>query len=302
MSSTVDHIQELKRQKRATILAHVYTPLAVQNVADYVGDSLGLSREAAQTKSDIIVFAGVYFMAETAAILCPDKKVLIPDAKAGCPMADMADVGEVQDLKQEYPHAAVVCYVNSTAEVKAESDICVTSANAVDIVRRLPQKQIIFIPDKSLGAYVQQLVPEKELILWPGFCPTHHRILLEFLLRAQSNHPLALTLAHPENTQNILNKADFIGSTGQIQKFVAKSMEIEFIIASENGLVERLAADNPHKRFYSVTPLATCPNMKKNTLEKILAALRDEVPVVTVAEPIRSQAKRAIDKMLEFSN
>jgi quinolinate synthase len=300
MSVTIDHINELKKQKNATILAHVYTPIDVQNIADYVGDSLGLSREAAKTKSDIIVFAGVYFMAETAAILCPDKKVLIPDIKAGCPMADMADADELRDMKQQYPHAAVVCYVNSTAEVKAESDICVTSANAIDIVRKLPQKQIIFVPDKSLGAYVQNKVPGKELILWPGFCPTHHRILVEFLMRAQSAHPLALTLAHPENTQGILNKADFIGSTGQIQKFVAQSIETEFIIASENGLIDRLATDHPHKRFYSVTPLATCPNMKKNTLDKILRALQTETPVVTVAEPIRSQAKKAIDRMLEF--
>lgn len=303
MHSLTEKILQLKKQKNALILAHVYTPPEIQDIADYIGDSLGISRKAADPKDthEIIVFCGVYFMAETAALLSPQKKVLIPDPKAGCPMADMADANEVLELKQKYPQAAIVCYVNSTVEVKAISDICVTSANAVKIVRQLTQKQIIFVPDKCLGLYVQTQVPEKEIILWPGFCPTHHRILGEFLDRVKSAHPQALVLAHPENTPNILAKADFIGSTGQMQKYAAESAAQEFIIGSENGLIYRLEKDNPDKKFYPVTALAVCPNMKKNTLEKVLTVLTKENHIVTVEKNIRTKALQSINRMLALS-
>ncbi|MDR2431664.1 MAG: quinolinate synthase NadA [Candidatus Margulisbacteria bacterium] len=303
MSELAARIRQLKKEKNALILAHVYTPPEVQDAADFVGDSLGLSRRSADVSitQDKIIFCGVYFMAETAAILAPRKKVYIPEPKAGCPMADMAEVDGVLKLKAAHPDAAVVTYVNSTAAVKAVSDICVTSANAVRIAQKLPQKKIIFVPDKSLGAYVAAQALDKEIILWPGFCPTHHRILGEFLARAQSAHPEALVLAHPENNKNILDRADFIGSTGQMQKYAAESPAREFIVASENGLIYRLQTDNPAKKFYPVTPLAVCPNMKKNTLEKLLNVLENEANLVTLAEKTAVKARLAVQKMLELA-
>jgi quinolinate synthase len=303
MTEIAARIQQLKKEKNALILAHVYTSPEIQDLADFVGDSLGLSRKSADASvpQDKIIFCGVYFMAETAALLSPQKKVFIPEPNAGCPMADMADADEVVKLKKTHPDAAVVTYVNSTAAVKAVSDICVTSANAVDIVQKLPQKKIIFVPDKSLGAYVAAQVPDKKIILWPGFCPTHHRILAEFLTRVKTAHPQALVLAHPENNKNILDQADFIGSTGQMQKYAAASAAEEFIVASENGLLHRLRTDNPTKRFYPVTPLAVCPNMKKNTLEKLLNVLENETNLVTVDPITAHKARQAIQKMLELS-
>ncbi|MDR1453267.1 MAG: quinolinate synthase NadA [Candidatus Margulisbacteria bacterium] len=303
MTELAARIQRLKKEKNALILAHVYTPPEIQDVADFVGDSLGLSRKSADASvtQDKIIFCGVYFMAETAALLSPQKKVFIPEPNAGCPMADMATAAEALKLQAEHPGAAVVTYVNSTAAVKAVSDICVTSANAVEIVRKLPQREIIFVPDRSLGAYVAAQVPGKEIILWPGFCPTHHRILAEFLARVKAAHPRALVLAHPENNQNILDRADFIGSTGQMQKYAAASPAAEFIVASENGLLHRLRTDNPAKKFYPVTPLAVCPNMKKNTLEKLLNVLENEVNLVTVDAAVADKARLAIQRMLELT-
>ncbi|GBR74319.1 quinolinate synthase [Candidatus Termititenax aidoneus] len=303
MAEIAARIQQLKQEKNALILAHVYTTPEIQDLADFVGDSLGLSRKSADAsvRQDKIIFCGVYFMAETAALLSPQKKVFIPELNAGCPMADMADADGVVKLKNMHPGAAVVTYVNSTAAVKAVSDICVTSANAVDIVRKLPQQKIIFVPDRSLGAYVAAQIPDKEIILWPGFCPTHHRILAEFLARVKAEHPQALILAHPENNKNILDRADFIGSTGQMQRYAAESAAKEFIIASENGLLHRLRTDNPAKKFYPVTPLAVCPNMKKNTPEKLLNVLENETNLVTVEQLTADKARQAIQKMLELS-
>ncbi len=301
--SIVADITKLKIQKQAIVLAHIYAPLEVQQLADFVGDSLELSRKAADPKDThkIIVFCGVYFMGETAAMLAPQKKVLMADLTAGCPMADMAPVEEVREWKQKYPQATVVCYINSSAAVKAESDICVTSANAVKIVKQLPAKQILFLPDKSLGAFVQKQVPEKEIILWPGFCPTHHRILEAFVQRSKQEHPLALLLAHPENTETILQYADYIGSTSQMQRYAKESTAQEFIIASEKGLVERLQYDFPEKQFYHVTPLATCPNMKKNTLEKVRDALEKEDTRIVVEPQTAAKALAAIQAMLAAS-
>ncbi len=298
-----ERIDELRREKQAVILAHVYTLPAVQDIADYVGDSLGLSQKAAALGSGcrIIVFCGVRFMAETAAILSPRKKVLVPDPDAGCPMASMVSAADVRALRAEHPGAMVVCYVNSTVEVKAESDVCVTSSNAVKIVRRLPAGKIIFIPDRSLGAYVGSQVPEKELILWPGYCPTHHRMIAEQVSEAKAAHPEALVLAHPECTPDVLAFADFIGSTGQIQSYAAESKAREFIVASENGLLYRLGNDNPGKTFSPVTKLAVCPNMKKATPRKLLDVLEREDHEVRVDESLRKRALGAINRMLEMS-
>jgi quinolinate synthase len=303
LQDIVARIRELKAAKKAVILAHVYTLPAVQDMADYTGDSLGLSRKAAEkgTDSRLIVFCGVYFMAETAAILSPEKKVLVPDPAAGCPMADMIDAEDVRALRREHPGAAVACYVNSTAEVKGQSDVCVTSSNAVKIVSRLSERKVIFIPDGSLGAYVRAQVPDKELVLWPGYCPTHHRMLREHVEAARAAHPGALVLAHPENTADLLELADFIGSTGQMQEYAKKSAAREFLIASENGLVARLARDNAGKQFHPVSPLAVCPNLKRTTLAKVLDALENETHPVRVDPAVRQRALAAIDRMLALS-
>jgi quinolinate synthase len=300
---TAERIRELSRRKGAVILAHVYTRPEVQDVADYVGDSLGLSQKAASGDSAcrIILFCGVHFMAETAAILCPGKTVLVPDPEAGCPMASMVSARDVRQLRAEHPRAMVACYVNSTVEVKAESDVCVTSSNALKIVRQLPAGEVIFVPDRSLGAYVQSQLKDKKIILWPGYCPTHHRMIEAFVHEAKSRHPGALVLAHPENTPDVLALADFIGSTGQIQSFAAASSAKEFIVASENGLLYRLGRDNPGKRFHEVTPLAVCPNMKKTTLAKILGVLEREDNVVRVEGEVRDRALAAVNRMLEMS-
>lgn len=303
MADIREEIQQLKLRKNALILAHIYAPLDVQHIADFVGDSLELSRKAADAADThaVIVFCGVYFMGETAALLSPQKKVLMADLTAGCPMADMAPVETVREWKARYPEATVVCYINSSAAVKAESDICVTSANAVKIIKQLPGQQILFLPDQSLGAYVQKQVPEKEFILWPGFCPTHHRILETFVQRMKYVHPQALLLAHPENRETILAYADYIGSTSQMQRYAKESPAKEFIIASEKGLVDRLQYDFPDKAFYHVTPLATCPNMKKNTLEKVRDALEKEDTQIIVDPQTAKKALAAIQAMLQLS-
>ena len=298
-----DEILKLKKAKNALILAHIYAPLEVQLIADFTGDSLELSRKAADPTitQDIIVFCGVYFMGETAAMLSPTKKVLMADLNAGCPMADMAPVEDVREWKKQYPNATTICYINSSAAVKAECDLCVTSANAVKIIKSIPDKQILFLPDQSLGCYVQKQVPEKEMIMWPGFCPTHHRILESFVKRSIQEHPGAFLLAHPENTETILAYADYIGSTSQMQRYAKESTAKEFIIASEKGLVERLQHDYPDKQFYHVSPLATCPNMKKNTLEAVRDALEKEDTLIVVPEDVRTKALAAIQKMLILS-
>jgi quinolinate synthase len=296
-------ISELKKEKSALILAHVYARPEVQDIADFTGDSLGLSRKAAEKDASygVIVFCGVRFMAETASILSPEKKVLVPDPQAGCPMAAMVGAQDVARLRAAHPGAMVACYVNSTAEVKAESDVCVTSSNAVRIVERLQADEIIFIPDRSLGEYVQSRVPAKKLVLWPGYCPIHHRLTASLVKTARAGHPGALVLAHPENTAEVLEAADFIGSTGQMQSFAARSEAREFVVATENGLLYRLEQDNPGKKFHPVSELATCSDMKKTTLEKVLGVLESGDNEVRVEEPIRGRALCAINRMLEMS-
>jgi quinolinate synthase len=293
----------LKREKRATVLAHVYTPPEVQDAADFVGDSLGLSRKAAALDPHVrvVVFAGVHFMAETAAMLSPRRTVLLPDPTAGCPMADMVSDGDVRAMRREHPGAAVACYVNSTAAVKAESDVCVTSSNAVRVIERLAERDVIFVPDRSLGLWVQKQVPGKRLILWDGFCPIHHSMLRTQVAAARTAHPGALVLAHPENTEELLELADFIGSTEQIVRHARESAGTEFIIATENGILHRLRAQNPGKSFHPVAEWAVCPNMKKNTLQSVVACLEGGLNPVSVDPAVAARALRAIDRMLELS-
>ena len=296
----VAEIQKLKAERKAIILAHNYQLPDVQDVADFTGDSLELSRKATEVVADVIVFCGVHFMAETAAILNPDKIVLTPDARAGCPMADMLTGDQLREFKAKHPGAKVVCYVNSTAEVKAESDCCCTSGNAVRIVRHYADSEVLFVPDQHLGSVVAETLG-RELILWPGYCPTHARINPKDILDLKAAHPQALALAHPECPKPVRVVADHVLSTGQMCKFVAENPATEFIISTEEGLIHRLKKDNPSKTFYRVSPFAVCPNMKRNTLEKVLFCLRDLQPVVKVDPAIAARARRSIEQMLAWS-
>jgi quinolinate synthase len=265
-AALLEKIQTLKKQRNAVILAHNYQPGEIQDIADYTGDSLGLSVQAAQTDAGVIVFCGVLFMAETAAILSPEKTVLLPEKHAGCPMADMINAEQLQELKQQHPDALVVCYVNSTAEVKALSDYCCTSGNALELTQRLPDdRDIIFVPDKNLGGFIIERTG-RDMILWPGHCPTHIRILAEDIVAARKKHPRARVLAHPECSPDVRVIADELLSTGQMLKFAKTSGVNEFIIATENGIIHSLQKQNPDKRFYPATEKAICPNMKKISL------------------------------------
>ena len=296
----LERLNSLKAERGAVILAHNYQRGEVQDAADFVGDSLGLSRQAAKTDAPVILFCGVDFMAETAAILCPGKTVLVPDLHASCPMANMITARELREWKRKRPDAPVVCYVNSTAEVKAESDICCTSANAVGVLKNLPEdREILFVPDQSLGHYAAQK-SGRRVILWPGYCPTHHRILAEHIERARAEHPGAEVVVHPECTPDVIALADHVASTSGTLRVCAESGAEEFIIGTEIGLLHRLRKENPGKRFYPATPLADCPNMKLNTVEKMVWSLEDMAYKIAVPEPIASAARRAIERMLEI--
>jgi quinolinate synthase len=299
MEQIINKINELKRAKSAVILAHNYQLPEIQDIADYVGDSLGLSIEASKTDADMIVFCGVYFMAETAAILCPEKTVVMPDVSSGCPMANMIKADDVRKLKKEHPGHIVVTYVNSSAEVKAESDYCCTSANAIKVIEKLIDKDIIFIPDKYLGDYVSRQTGKK-MVLFNGFCPTHVRILPEHIDIAKREHPNALVVVHPECLPSVIEKADKVASTGGMMKFVKGSPSGEFIIGTEVGIIYRLQKENPEKKFYPATPLAVCPNMKRTTIEKVLWSLEEGKTRVTVPRETASRAKLAIDRMLQL--
>lgn len=297
----IDKIKELKKKRNAIILAHNYQRGEVQDIADYTGDSLGLSQQAARAEAEIIVFRGVHFMAETASILCPDKLVLLPDENAGCPMANMITRKELIIRKKEHPNAKVVCYVNSTAAVKAESDICCTSSNAIKIVSSFPKDQeILFVPDKSLGGYVSKQL-NRPMILWEGYCPTHHRILAEHIVKAKQEHPQAKVVVHPECTPDVIERADHVASTTGIAKYCKESDAKEFIIGTEIGLLHRLKKESPHKLFYPITQLSDCPNMKLINLEKVLWALEDLVYPVKVTGDIAQKAHSSIQKMLDLS-
>ena len=295
-------LDELKRERNAVILAHNYQRPEVQDCADFLGDSLDLARTAAGVKADVIVFCGVHFMAETAAILCPDKTVLMPDEHAGCPMADMVTARELAEVRRRHPRAAVVTYVNSSAAVKAASDICCTSASAVDIVRSIPgEKEVIFVPDRCLGDYVSKQL-NRSLILPMGYCPTHNRILPESIEEARQKHPNAKVIVHPECTADVIAKADAVGSTSQMLKYCLESGEKEFIIGTEIGMLHRLSKEMPDKRFYPASPLSDCPDMKLTTLEKIIWSLEDMQRRVTVEAEIAAGARKAIERMLEVSS
>ncbi len=301
MSTIVDKIKELKTKRNAVILAHNYQRGEVQDIADFTGDSLGLSQQAAKTKTEVIVFCGVHFMAETASILCPDKMVLLPDENAGCPMANMITLRELLRKKKEIPGAQVVCYVNSTAAIKAESDICCTSSNAMKIVASIPQdQQILFVPDKSLGGYVSSKL-KRPMVLWEGYCPTHHRILAEHILKLKAEHPGAKTVVHPECTEDVVALADHVASTTGIAKYCRETDAKEFIVGTETGLLHRLKKENPHKLFYAVVQLADCSNMKLINLEKVLWSLEDMVYQIKVPDAVASKARMAIQRMLDLS-
>jgi len=299
MATIEEQIKTFARQHDAVILAHNYQRPEVQDIADFTGDSLGLSQQAAKTDAEVIVFCGVHFMAETAAILCPDKTVLLPDENAGCPMANMITLRQLLKAKQEHPDAAVVCYVNSTAAIKAESDVCCTSANAVQVVNSFPpDRELLFIPDASLGRYVERRLGRK-LILWPGYCPTHHRIVPEQIRQLKQEHPDAEVVVHPECTEDVLDLADEIASTSGMLKYCRQSDAQTFLIGTETGILHQLQKESPGKTFIHITPFADCPNMKLVTLEKVLWSLEDLAPQVAVPEPTATRARRAIKRMLE---
>ena len=293
-----DRILKLKEEKDAIILAHNYQIDEVQDNADFVGDSLQLSIEASQVRNRIIVFCGVHFMAETAKILNPDKMVLLPDSNAGCPMADMITADELRELKEKHPGAIVICYVNSTAEVKALSDICCTSSNAIKIVESVPEgKEIIFIPDKYLGSYIQGETGRK-MIFWNGYCPTHIRINAKQIIALKKEHLEAEVIVHPENTPEVIEVADRVESTGGMLKYIKDSDGKSFIIGTEVGIIHRLKKENPGKQFIPAMAKAICPNMKLINLEKVMWSLEEEETKIMVPEDIALKAKSAIDRMI----
>jgi quinolinate synthase len=291
-------IEKLKEKRNAVIIAHNYQRDEIQEIADISGDSLALSQAAVRTDADVIVFCGVQFMAESASILNPDKKVLLPVMEAGCPLADMITPEKLRAKKKEHPGAAVVCYVNSSAEVKAESDIACTSSNAVEVVKSLKEKEIIFVPDKNLGRFVQKHVPEKRIILWDGFCPTHIRVQEEDILKAKATHPKAEVIAHPECNPSVLTLSDHICSTGGMFTYVKKSPSNEFIISTESGMLYKLKKENPTKNFYLPTPHLVCANMKLITLGWVAHSLENMVYEIKVSDSVREKAKKALDRML----
>jgi quinolinate synthase len=293
-------ILRLKKERKAVILAHNYQKPEVQEIADFVGDSLGLSMKARDTDAEVIVFCGVHFMAETASILNPSKKVLLPDLLAGCSMADMISIDILLDLKEKHPDALVCSYVNTTAEIKAESDICCTSSNAVEVVKSLPVgRPVIFVPDKYLGRWVQ-MQTGRDMILYDGWCPIHMELKEQGIAALKREHPAALVVAHPESPIEVSSKADLVASTEQMVRAVAQSPAREFIIATETGILHKMRRENPDKIFYAANDLAICPHMKMNDLEKVFLSLRDLKPEVKVPEAIRLRAWSPIQKMLDL--
>lgn len=296
-----ERIEQLKKEKDIVILAHYYVDGEVQEIADLVGDSYFLAKKATEVSQQNILFCGVSFMGESAKILNPGKRVIMADEFADCPMAHMVDIAKIQQVREQYPDVAVVCYVNSTAEIKAYSDVCVTSSNALRVVQSLPNKHIFFIPDNNLGRYISTLVPEKEFIFNDGFCHVHTSIHHENAEEAKKLHPNAPVLTHPECTADVLEISDFIGSTSEILDYATKSDAKEFIICTEMGIFFELEQKNPDKRFYSVGHRQFCPNMKKITLEKVVRAMEEMEPEVTMDEELRVKANAPLVKMLELA-
>jgi len=298
MKSTLQKLQKLKQEKDAIILAHYYQSEEIQELADHVGDSYYLSKIGKEAKEERIVLCGVRFMAESAKILSPQKTVLLANRDAGCPMADMADINQINKLKNQHPDAAVVCYINTPVEVKAVSDVCVTSSNAYKIVEQLPQRKIIFLPDQNLAAYVASLCPDKEIIPYSGFCIVHHQMMAEEVLELKEKHPKALVLSHPENRKEVLDISDYVGSTLGIIQYAHASSEKEFIIITEEGIRYQLKKQNPDKSFYfSNKPSMICRNMKKTTIENVLETLETDENQIVIDEDIRLRALRCLERM-----
>lgn len=296
----IDEIRNLKKKKNAIILAHNYQILDVQDVADFVGDSLGLSQQASKTDAELIVFCGVRFMAETAKILSPNKKVIMPRLEAGCPMADMITPDDVKQLRKQYPDATFVAYVNTNADVKAEVDVCCTSANAVKVIQKLDTKKIVFVPDENLAKYCQRFT-DKEIIPWDGFCYVHTRIKRDDILKAKEIIPDAVVVVHPECRPEVIDVADEVLSTSGMIEFIKKSKAKSFIIGTEEGLIARLGHDYPDKKFYSAGTPKICSNMKRTRLEDVYSALLNEQYEISLPIEIIERAKRAIEKMLTYS-
>ena len=301
METLVEKINNLKKEKNAVILAHCYQNAEIDEVADFVGDSLYLSQRANETNADIIVFAGVYFMAQTAKLLSPDKKVLLPRLESGCRMADMIDLEQVRQFKAKHPNIPAVCYINSTAEVKSECDMCCTSSNAVKIVESMGVDEILFLPDTYLGKWVENKLGNVKVTTYPGFCPTHLQIKPQDILDARQKYPNAKILAHPECHQEVVKLADYVGSTTGIMKYAIESDEKQFVIATEKGVVDRLKRDYPEKEFILIKENVICPNMKWHTLQDIYNALEYEQHEITVDEEIAKKAVTCIDRMLSVS-
>lgn len=296
-----ESILKLKKQREAVIIAHNYQLGEVQDIADFVGDSLDLSQKASQTDAKVIVFCGVHFMAETASLLCPDKIVLLPDEHSGCPMAEMITAKDLREKKKDCPEANVVCYVNSTAAVKAESDICCTSSNALKVVKSLPEdKPMLFVPDKHLGSYVSAL-SNRPIQLWPGYCPSHQRMLARDVLKKKEEYPQAKVLVHPECRSEVVALADEVLGTGGMVKYVMDSENRDFIIGTEIGMIYRLRKENPSKRFIPLSEQAICPDMKQINLEKILWSLEEMAFQITVSDELRDRAKSAVEKMFHVT-
>ncbi|NCD07876.1 MAG: quinolinate synthase NadA [Negativicutes bacterium] len=296
-----DRIKQLKREKNVVILAHYYVPGEVQEVADYLGDSYYLSKIVTKVDAKIIVFCGVYFMGESAKIMNPEKIILMPDLSSDCPMAHMAQVAKIEDIRKKYEDLAVVCYINSTAEIKANSDACVTSSNALKVVKALPNKYIYFVPDRNLGRYVSQLIPEKTFILNDGYCHVHDKISAEDVLRKKREYPEALIVAHPECKTEVLELADYIGSTSGIINYIEKSGAKDFIVCTETGVFHELKKITSGKNFHAASDCQICPDMKKNTLEKVLQTLENLENEVYVDRKIAESSINALERMLQLS-
>jgi len=292
-----EEIQQLKEQRNAVILVHNYQLPEIQDIADFLGDSLDLSRQAAATEAEVIIFCGVHFMAQTAKLLSPGKTVLMPDPSAGCPLADMITPESLAEFRQPYPDAPVVSYVNTTAEIKAESHICCTSSNAVRVVESLEQHTILFTPDANLGEWVQEQLPDKQIVIYPGCCNVHIAIRPEMIQELKQEHPQAVVVAHPECIKEVRDMADVVTSTGGMCKFAAQSSAGEFIVGTEQGMAYRLSQDNPTKTFYAIET-AVCPNMKKTTLPKLAACLREMSGDITIPSDVAEQARASVERMV----
>ena len=296
-----EKILKLKKEKNAIILAHLYQIPEIQEIADYVGDSYYLSQVARDAKEDLIIFCGVKFMAESAKVLSPEKTVILPAPNAGCPMADMAEVEDVEEMIKKYPDAFKVCYINSSYEVKALCDASVTSSSALNIINNIPNKQILFLPDQNLGGYISEFFPEKEFILWRGFCPTHHRITAEDIIKAKEEHPNVKVLSHPECSKEVRDLSDYIGSTSGIINYATECEDKEFIIATEEGVLHQLKKKNPDKKFY-FPEVMVCPNMKKTSLQDVYDALDGKKEEVILDEEIRKKALTSLENMHKLGN